>query len=100
MKLFQMPEICDVCEQRIEPEPGFYYGAMYVNYAFSVVLLGFCIGVLYAVYDFNSYIVLGTYVGLLTLLGPWMFRYSRVLYMNIFVHYDEKIVSQLTGAQK
>ncbi len=98
--LFQMPDLCEECKQRIEPEPGFYYGAMYINYAFSVVLLAFCIGILYAVYHFNSYIVLGTYVGGLVVMGPWMFRYSRVLYMNIFVRYDEKIANQLTGIQK
>jgi uncharacterized protein (DUF983 family) len=87
--LFQMPVQCEVCGQRLEPEPGFYYGGMYVNYGFSVLLLAVTFSVLYGVFRLSAYYVLGTYIGILLLIGPWMFRYSRVLFLNMFVHYDE-----------
>jgi uncharacterized protein (DUF983 family) len=37
-KFADMPEVCPVCGQPTEPEPGFYYGAMFVSYAFSVAI--------------------------------------------------------------
>ena len=36
--LHKMPKYCPDCGQSFEPEPGFYTGAMYVNYAFTLVL--------------------------------------------------------------
>ena len=38
-KFSHMNERCPVCEVRLEPEPGFYQGAMYVSYGFSVIAL-------------------------------------------------------------
>lgn len=87
--LFQMPAQCEACGQRTEPEPGFYYGGMYVNYGFSVVLLAITFSVLYGVFKLSAYYVLGVYMSVLLLIGPWMFRYSRVLFLSMFVHYDE-----------
>ena len=34
-----MHEECSVCNQAFEPEPGFYYGAMFVSYGLSSLLL-------------------------------------------------------------
>ena len=34
--IFDMHENCPNCGQKFTPEPGFYYGAMYVSYAFGV----------------------------------------------------------------
>lgn len=88
-KVFQMPVHCTVCGQRTEPEPGFYFGGMYINYAFSVVILVLSFAILYGVYKLSAVYVIGSYVGVLFLLGPWLFRYSRVVYLSIFVSYDE-----------
>ncbi|MGB0368672.1 MAG: DUF983 domain-containing protein, partial [Flavobacteriales bacterium] len=37
-KLEKMPDNCPVCDQKYWPEPGFYYGAMYVSYALTIAL--------------------------------------------------------------
>jgi hypothetical protein len=37
-KIHEMPEHCQECGQSFNPEPGFYTGAMYVNYGLTVVL--------------------------------------------------------------
>ncbi|MDX5437630.1 MAG: DUF983 domain-containing protein, partial [Pontibacter sp.] len=34
----KMPEKCPCCHQSYEPEPGFYYGAMYVSYAITTAI--------------------------------------------------------------
>ena len=33
-----MPYRCNVCGQRTEPEPGFYFGAMFISYGLSGIL--------------------------------------------------------------
>lgn len=30
-----MPDECSVCGQKTSPEPGFYYGAMFISYIFT-----------------------------------------------------------------
>ena len=80
---------CSCCGQTFEPEPGFYYGAMYVSFGFST---GIFLVVLFILSLFVKEIttlmvgvaVLVVVVGLL----PIMFRLSRVLWINIFVRYE------------
>lgn len=35
----QMHEHCPSCDVRYEVEPGFFYGAMYISYAFTVGIM-------------------------------------------------------------
>ena len=37
-KLGDMPVVCPNCALPFTPEPGFYYGAMYVSYALTVAM--------------------------------------------------------------
>jgi len=73
---------CQVCDANFVPEPGFYDGAMYVSYAFSVALMItslVAVNVLVAVPKLWMY--LGTVVGLTLILLPAMLRYSKTLYL-------------------
>ena len=79
-----MNERCPVCEVRLEPEPGFYQGAMYVSYGFSVIGL-IVIGVLlYYTVNPNQWVYIGTIIGAMVLLAPLNFRYSRIVYLYSF----------------
>lgn len=89
----RMPEQCPVCGQSFEPEPGFYFGSMYITFAFNVATL-FVVGVL-LYYLFGNpdtwvYVVVVTAVTLL--LTPAILRYSRALMLYWFggTHYDPK----------
>jgi hypothetical protein len=53
-----MNETCPHCGVRLEPEPGFYQGAMYVSYANTVILLALVSALLYILGDFS---VMGLY---------------------------------------
>ncbi len=93
--MFDMPDRCPVCGQKMELEVGFYYGTGYVSYALSV---GFTIAVavIFALtwgFDWKDNSVfwfLGIDIALLILLQPWMMRMSRVLYLYLFVRYGER----------
>jgi len=81
-KLSVMHTRCQVCDANFSPEPGFYDGAMYVSYAFSVALMVtslVAINVLVAKPKLWMY--LSTVVGLTVILLPAMLRYSKTLYL-------------------
>ncbi|MGL1885671.1 MAG: DUF983 domain-containing protein [Reichenbachiella sp.] len=89
----KMHDTCSVCNQMFEPEPGFYFGAMYVSYGFSVAL-AFIVGmVLYNIYeDPETWLYVSVLVLLLSILWPFMYRYSRSIFIHGFggVRFDNK----------
>lgn len=81
-KLTVIHSRCTVCDASLVPEPGFYDGAMYISYAFSVALMVIslvAINVLVAKPELWMY--LSTVVGLTLVLMPAMLRYSKALYL-------------------
>jgi uncharacterized protein (DUF983 family) len=81
-KLTVMHSRCPVCDASLVPEPGFYDGAMYISYAFSVALMVtslVAINVLVA--EPKLWMYLTTVVVLTIFLMPAMLRYSKTLYL-------------------
>jgi hypothetical protein len=95
-QLLDMPEQCAVCGQKMELEPGFYYGTGYVSYGLSVGLT-FMMAILFAFTwgfdwrDNSIFWFLGIDVALLIILQPWLMRISRVLYLYMFVKYGKEM---------
>ncbi len=80
-----MPAQCPVCGQAFEPEPGFYFGSMYITFAFNVatvVVLGVLIYYLFGNPDTWVYVTAVT--AFTILLTPVMLRYSRALMLYLF----------------
>lgn len=68
-----------------EQEPGFFFGAMYVSYVFTVSILFTIAFVLYYGFDDPAYWVYVVAIpAVVFLLLPLSFRYSRVLYLYAF----------------
>ncbi len=87
-RFLKMYEKCDHCGLRYELEPSFFYGAMYVSYAFQIALfvaVFVAIQVLYPQADTWVYIV--GVIGCVLLLFPAIIRYSRTIWIHIFVKY-------------
>ena len=87
----EMPPGCPVCRQTYEPEPGFYYGAMYVSFFFSVAVVALVgMGLYFLAGDppVTYYVV--TVTGVMLLLTPLSFRYARAVMLYAFgsVSYD------------
>ncbi len=81
----KMYDNCPKCSLRYEPEPGFYYGAMYVNYAFSVALFVILGTVVFYVFDNpDIWVYASTIFGTVILITPLLFRYSRIVYLHVF----------------
>ncbi|WP_158233421.1 DUF983 domain-containing protein [Reichenbachiella sp. 5M10] len=89
----EMEKNCKVCHQAFEPEPGFYYGAMFVSYAFSVAIT-FVVGmVLFHVFgDPEMWVYVVSLLGVVGLVWPLMYRYSRAIFLHVFggIRFDAK----------
>jgi hypothetical protein len=81
-----MNETCPVCKIKFEVEPGFFWGAMYVSYAFSVAIMlsigGTILFLSHGKADFWSYIIpiVSSYI----LFSPLSYRYARVVMIYLF----------------
>lgn len=83
-KFSLMHEFCPHCGVRLEPEPGFYQGAMYVSYAFTVALLLILSIILYFAGNPSEWTAIGIIIGVMFLLAPLNYRYSRILFLYLF----------------
>lgn len=81
-KLSDVNKSCAVCGANFHAEPDFFYGAMYVSYAFSVALVITTMVVLNVLMDRPELWMYLTTVAVSNLiLMPMMLRYSKVLYL-------------------
>lgn len=75
---------CPHCDVMLEPEPGFYQGAMYVSYAFAVALIAAVGIILYLAGDPPEGVYIAAIVIITILLAPVNYRVSRILYLHLF----------------
>jgi uncharacterized protein (DUF983 family) len=81
---FDMHERCPVCNEDYFPEPGFYYGAMFISFVgFMIFVLGMTINA--------SFLALVLFMALIFV---WIFRVSRAIWINVLVHYDKNVLKK------
>lgn len=84
-KFTEMPVLCPVCQVAFEPEPGFFWGAMYFSYAFSVGLTMLTAFSVYFLLNNPSVLVYMSFIiPVVVLASPWSLRYSRALMLHLF----------------
>ena len=83
-----MPEKCPECGQLFLPEPGFYYGAMFLSYIvsgfFFLGLVGLCI----IGFGMSVNASMGVVILAALLIYFPLLRCSRSLWLNLMVKYD------------
>lgn len=84
-KLASMHKNCPNCGQRYEPEPGFFYGAMYVSYGLTVALFVAVVVVLNIFFDPGIWDIVITLTVLLLALSPPVFRLARSIWAHMFI---------------
>lgn len=86
----KMNQSCSHCDQNFMPEPGFYYGAMYMSYAFyvGVILVAVPIGLRW--FDLDITTLMGILIVLFIVLTPIFFRMARRAWLTVFVPYSGK----------
>lgn len=79
-----MNNACPHCGVRLEPEPGFYQGAMYIGYGFTIGFLILISLILYMLGDPADWVYIAVTIGVMLLLAPLNYRYSRIVYLYLF----------------
>ena len=84
---FDMNETCKHCEQHFEPEPGFYYGAMFLSYIFTGFFsLGF-IMFFHWVLDWSTAASFGLLIAFFAIVFVYVFRLARSLWLHLNVKF-------------
>jgi len=84
-------ENCSMCKRSFNPEPGFYFGALYVSYALGCA---FMISTLVGIYVLN--VEMGLFEKCIAVCGPWllltpkMHALSKIIWANFFINYKSR----------
>jgi uncharacterized protein (DUF983 family) len=94
-KFDKMEERCSCCGHKYEIETGFFYGAMYVNYALTVAISVAAFVLTYLIYPETPYwvyiiIILTALIGL----APITYRAGRLIWMNFFSGYKADAIEK------
>lgn len=88
-KFLAMPKKCECCHQQFELEPSFYYGAMYVSYAFQVAIFVIIFVALQIFYpEAGTWVYIIGVIGVILILFPLILRLSRSIWIHFFVKFN------------
>lgn len=92
-KLGEVKVNCPKCKADYVQEPGFYFGAMYVSYALGTGIF-VCIWFLYDLLfpESSIWFVISLIIFLIIVLGPLIFSLSKIIWANMFIHYEKDIL--------
>lgn len=93
-KPLDMPKACAHCAQVMEPEPGFYYGAMFLSYiisGFMFLIPGLTLIFLFK-WTVNQAMLLVLVIAILSFLK--LLRGSRALWLHLMIKYEGENVKK------
>lgn len=96
-KSFEMPERCDKCGQNYMPEPGFYYGSMFISYIFTGF---FCLGFVLFFHwglGWSTGASFGLLLAVGVLLFVFIFRFARSIWINLIIKFDRSKAEEVAG---
>jgi uncharacterized protein (DUF983 family) len=86
--VLKMNEQCSHCGLKYQIEPSFFYGAMYVSYGLNVGIGIATFIVSYLIFHSSIKTSFIAIIATLIVLFPVVLRWSRNIYINMFVSYD------------
>jgi uncharacterized protein (DUF983 family) len=89
-KILKMHENCSHCGLKYQIEPSFFYGAMYVSYGLNVGIGIAAFIISFVIFGSSLKVAFISIIAALILSFPFVLRWSRNIYINMFVSYDPK----------
>lgn len=89
-KPLEMHDRCKVCGQNFMPEPGFYYGAMFISYIMSSFFFLIVAGIAIIFFKWSVEAAFGLIIFLGIILYLWVLRMSRTIWIHIMIKYDKQ----------
>lgn len=96
-KITKIHDNCPKCNLKYMLEPSFYFGAMYVNYAFAVALF---VAIFIVCKIILKMSILHSFITIIIVslaLSPLTLRISRIIWINLFVNYDKDALKENTN---
>lgn len=87
-KSFEMPKSCPHCSQNYWPEPGFYYGAMFISYIFTGWFCISFVALFHWVFGLSLFASFGILLVVVAILFVYFFRLARAVWININIKFD------------
>ncbi len=88
-KFMKMNKTCSSSGQSFEPEPGYYFGAMFVSYAINTAFfIAVWIALKVLVSEITTTMMVASLLIVVPGLLPITFRWARILWISIFVRYQ------------
>lgn len=84
-------EKCSHCQTKYRLEPSFFFGSMYVSYGVGIA---FSVAAFVITYFFIGTSLTTAFIAItatLIVFMPVIMRISRTIWINLFIHYDEKL---------
>lgn len=87
---FRMHERCPGCGYLIEREQGYFVGAIYINYAITVIIClgGYLLTEIFLAPGLAAHLIV--WGGLCILIPLFSFRYSRAIWLNADYFFNRK----------
>ena len=94
VKPFDMLPRCPKCDLNYFPEPGYYYGAMFISYIvsgwFCLLFVGFFVWIL----DYSQTVAFSLLSVFLVINFVYIFRISRLMWINVNVKYNPNAIEK------
>jgi uncharacterized protein (DUF983 family) len=88
--LLKMNDHCSHCGLKYQIEPSFFYGAMYVSYGLNVAIGVAAFIVSFVILNCSLKTSFISIIAAIIVLFPIVLRWSRNIYINMFVSFDKK----------
>src|SRR5947209_8129921 len=88
-KTLEMNESCPHCGLNLNPEPGYYYGAMFVSYALTIFEIALVVAGVYVLnHEAATWVYLIFVIAVSLVLMPFNYRWGRAGWISLFHKYD------------
>lgn len=88
-KVTKIHDNCAICNLKYMLEPSFFYGAMYVNYGITVAISIAVFVIAKLGFELNLLESFLSVLAALLILAPINLRLARIIWINMFVPFDE-----------
>lgn len=94
VKPFNMHQRCPKCDLDYFPEPGYYYGAMFISYIWTGWFCLLFVAIFHWILGWSQEWAFGLLIAFLAVNFVYIFRISRLMWINVNVRYDKDAIAK------
>ncbi len=94
VKPIDMLQRCPKCDLNYFPEPGYYYGAMFISYVWTGWFCLMFIGLFHWYLGWSQLASFSLLIAFLAINFIYIFRISRLMWINVNVKYDPQAIEK------